>query len=739
VSIVSTGRAITLLRALVGAGGSPVGQRRLALLPARRAKALVEIGVVALLYVATARLGQLLAIPPGNITPVWIPSGIILAAVLIRGYRVWPGIFLGAFAGNVWAYFSAVSVGTVSRSLFAGTANGLGDTLGAVVGAYLITRATAGRDPLARAADVVTLILCGGVVGAGLSALCGVTALTLAGFVPWPRYASSLATWWVGDAVGVLLFAPLLLAWREGWRGCRLGREEWLFAVLLPTAGIGSLLLFPGVPGLAILPLLMWAVLRFDRRVTFAGIAVTAAIVTVLTVLGLGPFVGGNLHDGLLHLQLFLALVAVSELVLSGAIAENVQGREHLLRLNRELDERVQERTRRLEAELAERDRVGEALRESEERFRALFENMAAASCIDEVVYADGKPIDYRVLDINPAFERLTGISRGRAAGSLATQLYGPGTPPFFDIYVRVAESGEAVSFESYFAPLGKFLQVTASCPARGRFSTVFTDITERKRAEEDARRFSVELEQRVRERTAQLEVANRELEAFSYSVSHDLRAPLRALDGFSLALLEDAADRLGPEQSEHVRRIRAAAQRMGLLIDALLNLSRLSRQPLRLETHAPLALIAPTLAQLRTEQAGRQIEFAVGELPPCHGDPTLLALVWENLIGNAAKFTQKCAAAAITIGGRRDPDGTGYFVRDNGVGFDMNYADKLFGAFQRLHSSTGFPGTGIGLATVQRIVHRHGGRVWAEAAPDQGATFHFTIPNPPPHQGGIP
>ena len=320
-----------------------------------RTRNLAEIGLLAGLYFVTARLGQLLAIPPGNVTPVWIPSGIILVAVLVRGYRVWPGIFIGAFAGNVWAYFSSDSVGAVLRCLFAGTANGLGDTLGAVLGAYLIIRTTHGRDPLGRAADVMKLIVFGAVLGAGLSALFGVTALSLAGFVSWHDYVFSFATWWTGDGVGVLVIAPLLLAWREGWRGCRCGREELLFAVLLPTASLGSLQLFPEVPGLVILPLLLWAVFRFERRVLTAGIVMAAALVVVMAALGLSPFAGSNVPDGLMHLQLFLTLITVPMLVLCGALAESARARDRLLTLNRELDERVQKRTGQLEAEIAGR------------------------------------------------------------------------------------------------------------------------------------------------------------------------------------------------------------------------------------------------------------------------------------------------------------------------------------------------------------------------------------------------
>ena len=294
---------------------------------ALRPGTVMEIGLLALLYFITARLGQLLAIPPGNITPVWIPSGLILAAVLVRGYRIWPGIFLGALAGNVWAYFSLDSAGAVLRCLLAGTANGIGDTLGAVGAAYLITRTTRDRDPLARGADVMKFLVFGGILGSGVSALFGVTALSLAGFVPWHNYSVSLATWWTGDGVGVLLITPLLLAWRRGWRGDCFGWEELLFALLLPTAGLGSLLLFPGVPSLVILPLLLWAAFRFGRRILLAGFVATAAMVIVMTALGSGPFADGSVRGGLLHLQLFLALITAPMLMLCGARVESARAR----------------------------------------------------------------------------------------------------------------------------------------------------------------------------------------------------------------------------------------------------------------------------------------------------------------------------------------------------------------------------------------------------------------------------
>ena len=328
-------------------------------------KLLAEIGLLALLYFGTARLGQLLAIPPGNITPVWIPSGIILAAVLTRGYRVWPGIFLGAFAGNVWAYFSTESLGALLRCLLAATANGIGDSLCAVGGAYLITRTVGGQDPFGRAADVIRFILFGAVLGSGVSALFGVTALGLAGFVPGPRYLFSLTTWWTGDAVGVLVITPMLWVWQAGWRGCRFGREELLFAVLLPTASLASWRLVPGVPGLVVLPLLLWAVFRFDRRVVFAAIFVEASLIIVLATLGGGPFAVGKSSGAMMNLPLFVTLITVPLLVLGGALAEGARIQEQLRELKRELEQRVRDRAERLAADLVEQQRLAKPADES--------------------------------------------------------------------------------------------------------------------------------------------------------------------------------------------------------------------------------------------------------------------------------------------------------------------------------------------------------------------------------------
>jgi light-regulated signal transduction histidine kinase (bacteriophytochrome) len=237
-------------------------------------------------------------------------------------------------------------------------------------------------------------------------------------------------------------------------------------------------------------------------------------------------------------------------------------------------------------------------------------------------------------------------------------------------------------------------------------------------------------LDDELNRHAAALEAANQELEAFSYSVSHDLRSPLRAVDGYARILTEDHAARLGPEGQRVLGVICAEARRMGQLIDNLLAFSRLNRQALQGTEINMGALAQAVCEQCAAQAAGRQIQFKLHPLPVAHGDPAMLRQALTNLVSNAVKYTGPKANAEIELGSRVERGHVCYYVKDNGVGFDMRYVEKLFGVFQRLHSEAEFEGTGVGLALVQRIVHRHGGRVWAEGQLNEGATFYFTLPN---------
>ena len=236
------------------------------------------------------------------------------------------------------------------------------------------------------------------------------------------------------------------------------------------------------------------------------------------------------------------------------------------------------------------------------------------------------------------------------------------------------------------------------------------------------------ELEEKVLQRTAQLATANKELEAFTYSVSHDLRGPMRHIGGFSKILIEDFAREMPPEALGHLQRIRDGVRRMGLLVDGLLYLAQVGRHDLKPQDTALNEVIEEVVNRLQPETDGERVTWKIAELPAVKCDPVLITQVIQNLLANALKFTSKRVRAEIEVGCGEEDGKLVIFVRDNGVGFDMKYMDKLFGVFQRLHRAEDFEGTGIGLATVQRIVQKHGGRVWAEAELDKGATFYFTL-----------
>ena len=290
------------------------------------------------------------------------------------------------------------------------------------------------------------------------------------------------------------------------------------------------------------------------------------------------------------------------------------------------------------------------------------------------------------------------------------------------EMYLRNAELESGVWIESNANPLkSKDGSVCGGVIA-------FRDITQRKINEREIRALNEDLEERVEQRTEELKASNLELEAFTYSVSHDLRAPLRHIGGFSRILMEDFGAGMEPEALSHLQRIEDGTHRMGLLVDELLNLARIGRHALKLEVTALNPIIEEVISMLQPEVNGRMVEWKVAQLPSAMCDPVLIKQVFQNLIANALKFTRPRERAVIEISHRQENGQILVLIRDNGVGFSMKYQDKLFGVFQRLHRAEDFEGTGIGLATVKRIVHKHGGRIWAEAELDKGATFYFTL-----------
>ena len=654
----------------------------------------ISAALFAAIYFFSALLGNSLSIPESGFNTFWIPSGIFAAGLLLSAPRAWPLLI------------AAASLGGAAFDLWLGTPPGTllffvcANAVQAVVCAWLVRWAIGSAPLLESLRGFIAFCLIAAVPSTIPAAALGAGALVAAGFSE--DFILSWKLWWGSSGMALLLFTPLLLSW--------VGRS--LPAVPNKWRVIEGFVLYGGLILLTwhlmhkdwgmtdpydsrLLPFLLWAGLRFGTRGATAAAALLALWMTFLLQYGHAGAASDQAaaYNYVFNGQLFLAINAMAALI--PAIV------------------------------LEERDRLLAALHESELRFRRLTDASFEGVCM----------IDKGILtEVSDQLLAMTGFSRTEMVGKPCTDFIAPESRAYV---AEALNSGQEIIGEhkllrrdgsTYYAEARTRLTLVGDRRIR---MMAIRDIGERKQAEDQIRKLNVDLEKRVNERTAELREANKELEAFSYSVSHDLRGPLRHIAGFT-ELLKLSTAPLSEDAPRQFERIKKAVQRMSAIVEGLLSLTSVGRKELRLKTVSLEDVVKEAREQLHPDMQERSIEWNIEPLPQIEADPDLLREALINLLHNALKYTRGKDPAKIHVGRAWNEaleNEIVIFVRDNGAGFDMRFVDKLFGICQRLHSDLEFEGTGIGLANVQRIIHRHGGRVWAEGRPTRGATFYFSLP----------
>ena len=710
-------------------------------------KPAAQILGAAVLYYAAARLSLHLAFENTNASPVWPPSGIALALVLLLGYRVWPGILLGAFLAN-FNVFEANRTAHLEPILLASAVIAAGNTLEALLGAQMLSRWGAWHDPLGRARGVFRLVLAAPLMCLA-SACVGPTILTVAGIVPWSLYKTIWTTWWLGDIAGVLVVTPLLVSWsRRAWvrPDFRRAAEATLLAVVLLIAcglAFGGWLGGPYVHAplsFLTIPLLVWAAFRFGPHGASGAIALVSAVAIWATIHGRGPFGTHDVNGGLLLLQSFLAVLTATMLVIAATVRERTDTAEALRRAHDGLEARVRERTEDLARvnalllqEVAERRKAEEVLQRSEARL-AEAQELAHLGSWDwdvtrnETAWTDGM---YRVFGIQPhefsgtfkSFLERVHLEDQLLVRQTIERAYQDHRPFSFD-YRIVRPDGDV----RWVHGRGRVQLDDSGHPVR--MLGTAQEITERRQAEDALRAVSEQLRQR-----------NRTLEAFATVAAHELQEPLRKIQYFIERGVGDTrASSL--QNSDVLERIRGAGRRMQSLVHDLLEIARLSRKPESVELVDLVEVAGEVVADLesRIDQLDARVE--IGPLPEIEADRTQMRQLLQNLLGNALKFRRSGVRPTIRISSeylasdteaaprsRRPAPYCRMVVEDNGIGFEPVQAERIFAVFERLHGRSVYEGTGIGLSICRKIADLHGGRIRAEGTPGQGARFIVVLP----------
>jgi signal transduction histidine kinase/integral membrane sensor domain MASE1 len=701
------------------------------------------------------------------------PIGVAVALLLLAGASAAVPIFFGTFAAYAFAMRSPTGLPAGSALFGAGVISAI-IAVQSVASCWAAQKYCKGREAFERPRTIFYFLA---VAGIGIAGVAAVARALCASFIQSsvPVHLWLLVwTWWLGSLCGLSAVTPAVLAWRNtkfpSLSVSRLGEYGILILLLIFCCNIVFGGVFPQQVSASLafimIPLLVWSARRFGRRGASLAVLLLVFIALDATVHNSGPLASSDRNTSLALLQTFVVIVSSLAFVVQADVFERrsavaaLQTSESGFRRLFEHSETFATLGKKLSAARTPREAAAIMFEAADALFKW------DASIFELLVPDKDTVVNILCIDIVDGVRKEVapdpGVRTVSAAGMAAMQgpklilrepdsRFTPAMVPFGDktrpsaslMFVPVKNGSRVIgslSLQSYAAKafnerdlqtLESLADHCAGALDRIRAESESERLAgELKASIEILRSFNESLEARVQERTSQLQMTNKELEAFSYSVSHDLRAPLRSIRGFTEVLLERHSHQLDERGLEFLRRVCASSQQMDKLIEDLLKLSRVGRAEMQWQEVDLSTISESILTELQKGDARREVDFSVAPGLRARGDERLLRVVMDNLLQNAWKFTGKTAKAKIEVA--QNADGS-VFVKDNGAGFDEKYGSRLFGVFQRLHTASEFPGTGVGLATAQRVINRHGGKIWAEGTINHGATFYFTLPQHEP------